>query len=53
MRYCGLLGLIIFSQIAPAAPSKVWWPGWKVESSEELSQGVKYTRNDETPVEFG
>lgn len=29
--------------------ASVWWPGWSVSSSEELSQGIRYSRNGYTP----
>lgn len=40
---CCALFLLTLSTSANAAPSRVWWPQWKVESSEELSQGRKYS----------
>lgn len=34
---------------ALANGASIWWPGWSVSSSEELSGGIKYSRNDYTP----
>lgn len=33
--------LAIFSSFAHAAPSRVWWPQWKIQSSEELWEEVE------------
>lgn len=42
-----LLSLACLNCSAWAAPSSVWWPSWGVASSEELSQGIKYSRGEE------
>lgn len=44
------LTLICGGPGAFAGPSSIWWPGWTVHSSEELSQGMKYSRNSESPT---
>ncbi len=48
-RFALIFWLVCFGHMALAAPSSVWWPGWRIESSEELSQGMKYSRSRETP----
>lgn len=32
-----------------ASPASIWWPGWEISSSEELSQGVKYRQKWDAP----
>jgi hypothetical protein len=50
MRHLILI-VLLFCAIhsATAAPSRIWWPGWTISSSEELWQGINYSRNKWTP----
>ena len=45
-----LLFLLCGCRSVRAAPASVWWFGWRVSSSEELSQGMKYSRDEEAPA---
>lgn len=38
-----LVCFLVFQSLAHAAPSRVWWPQWNIQSSEELSSGTKYS----------
>jgi hypothetical protein len=51
MRRLMLLSMLLIAcgHTAIAAPAGVWWPEWGVISSEELSSGIKYTRDAEIP----
>ena len=42
MRFLVFSVLLLGMVAADAAPASISWSGWKVSSSEELSQGVKY-----------
>ena len=35
--------IVAFYNFADAAPSRVWWPQWEIQSSEELYDETKYT----------
>lgn len=44
MRFTFLFLLLFVSQsMAHAAPSRVWWPQWEIQSSEELWDETKYS----------
>ena len=40
---------VLIATAASASPSSVWWPGWNISSSEELSGGIEYSKNTWTP----
>lgn len=44
--------ILLSFALRPAAANgaSIWWPGWRITSSEELSQGVKYGNRDDIPT---
>ena len=49
MRSFLLLLVLCCANSAHAMPSRVWWPAWTISSSEELSGGIEYSKNEYTP----
>ncbi|HVF85520.1 MAG TPA: hypothetical protein VM821_06040, partial [Abditibacteriaceae bacterium] len=41
--------LLCSCHVALSSPSSVWWPAWTISSSEELSGGIEYSKNEYTP----
>ena len=41
--------ILCTGRAALANGASVWWPRWNVSSSEELSAGIRYSRNGYTP----
>ena len=51
MRHFYLVLALLLScfNTADARPSRIWWPVWTISSSEELSGGIEYSKNEYTP----
>ena len=47
--YFVLALLLSCFKTADAMPSRIWWPVWTISSSEELSGGIEYSKNEYTP----
>ena len=49
-RIIVVIALLLCScRVAFSSPSSIWWPAWTISSSEELSGGIEYSKNEYTP----